>query len=306
MHDGRHMSSRKDDIASLLRWLDEKEIMLPIGDGRSISCLELQALILFVCCLLCACCSVSSYLWGSASLRLAEPPPIHTPRPTRTDTPSPTATGAEAPSPTSTLTSALRPTGTATPTQPPAPTPTAPSPVATPTLAPTSTSTPTETPVPTKTPQPTPTTPTLTPVPTATLTNTPTPTSTSQETPPPTSTPTLTDTLTPTPLPSDLYIFEVEHSPPGPDLDNEYVLIENQGAGGQDMTGWTLRDDQGHAYFFPADFVLSGGASVRVWTGSGTDTTTDLYWGLADPVWGSQDTAYLYDDIGETIDWLSW
>lgn len=99
----------------------------------------------------------------------------------------------------------------------------------------------------------------------------------------------------------------MEHSPAGPDLDKEYVLIKNREAGSQDMTGWTLRDrdDQGHAYFFPAGFILSGGASVSVWTGSGRDTTTDLYWGLANPVWGNQDIAYLYD-AEEMIHRLSW
>ena len=99
----------------------------------------------------------------------------------------------------------------------------------------------------------------------------------------------------------------MEYSPPGSDLDGEYVLIENQGVGSQDMTGWTLGDVQSHAYFFPTDFILAGEASVRVWTKSGTDVATDLYWGLDDPVWGnSGDTASLRDHTGTVIDSFGW
>ncbi|MCK4317076.1 MAG: lamin tail domain-containing protein [Anaerolineae bacterium] len=97
----------------------------------------------------------------------------------------------------------------------------------------------------------------------------------------------------------------MEYNPPGSNLD-EYVLIENRGAGSQDMTGWALYDEQWHAYFFPADFILLGGDSVRVWTKSDTDTATDLYWGLDDPVWGnSGDTAFLRDSRN-VIDWMRW
>jgi len=98
----------------------------------------------------------------------------------------------------------------------------------------------------------------------------------------------------------------VEYNPAGPDLEGEYVLIENRGAGSQDMTGWTLWDEQSHAYLFPANFILPGGASVRVWTKSDEDTATDLYWGLDDPVWGNSDTARLLDDTWNEVDSLEW
>ena len=92
------------------------------------------------------------------------------------------------------------------------------------------------------------------------------------------------------------------------DLEGEYVLIENRGAGSQDMTCWTLWDkpSQSHAYLFPT-FILLGGASVRVWTKSGTDMGDDLYWGLDSPVWGSPDTAYLRDNTtGTVVHSLGW
>lgn len=107
-------------------------------------------------------------------------------------------------------------------------------------------------------------------------------------------------------LSSDLYIGHVEYDPPD-SLDGEYVEIENLGEGSQDMTGWTLRDDQSNAYPFPADFILPGDATVNVWTKDGTDTATDLYWRLGDPIWGNEtDTAYLQDDTGAVIDLLDW
>ncbi len=92
-------------------------------------------------------------------------------------------------------------------------------------------------------------------------------------------------------------------------LEGEYVLIKNRGAGSQDMTGWTLWDEQKHAYLFPANFILpadGASAGVRVWTKSDKDTATDLYWGLDSPVWGNSDTARLLDDTWNEVDSLAW
>ena len=72
------------------------------------------------------------------------------------------------------------------------------------------------------------------------------------------------------------------------------------------MTGWTLSDDNFNTYFFTVGFVLEDGASVCIWTKSGTDTTTELYWGRGDPAWGVQDTAILRDNAAMVIDSLSW
>ena len=92
----------------------------------------------------------------------------------------------------------------------------------------------------------------------------------------------------------------------GPGLDNEYVLIENQGLGDQSMAGWTLSDESDNTYFFPAGFILRRGQDIHVWTKSGTNTDTDLYWGRGSGVWGQDDTAYLRDNTGMVIDFFSW
>ena len=67
------------------------------------------------------------------------------------------------------------------------------------------------------------------------------------------------------------------------------------------LRDWTLRDAQGHVYTFP-NFFLGTGGSVRIHTGSGTDTPTDLYWGLDEAVWGEPgDVVTLADNNGLII-----
>ncbi len=89
---------------------------------------------------------------------------------------------------------------------------------------------------------------------------------------------------------------------------DEYVEIEGYGF---ILTGWTLKDEtEKNVYSFPEDFVISG--TVRVHTGTGNRTTTDLYWGRNCPansfqcVWNNDgDTAYLIDN-GEIVDEYSY
>jgi hypothetical protein len=85
---------------------------------------------------------------------------------------------------------------------------------------------------------------------------------------------------------------------PGNDNDNlneEYVCFVNIGVSAADLTGWHVRDVANNAYTFPA-FTLAVGASVRLRSGAGTDTATDLYWGRGQAVWNNGgDTVYLYD-----------
>lgn len=115
-------------------------------------------------------------------------------------------------------------------------------------------------------------------------------------------------------LPRDLgghhvFISRVEYDPPGDDVEGEYVVITN-GELFEDvnMSGWKLMDEKNHVYTFPpSGFILKAGASVKVHTGSGEDTATDLYWGRGSAVWNNNgDTAYLYDADGNLVDKCSW
>ena len=92
----------------------------------------------------------------------------------------------------------------------------------------------------------------------------------------------------------------------GDDVQGEYVRIENQGGTVQDMTDWTLEDQASHVFIFPS-FTLGAGATVRVWTKSGTDDSTNLYWGSGSAIWNNTgDTAYLRDEVGSLVDSYSY
>jgi endonuclease YncB( thermonuclease family) len=89
--------------------------------------------------------------------------------------------------------------------------------------------------------------------------------------------------------------------------EQEYICITNQGTAVVDMTGWWVRDKAGATFTVPA-FSLAASASVRVRTGCGQNSATDLYWckdGSA--VWNnSGDTAYLYNAQAALVDELTY
>lgn len=86
-------------------------------------------------------------------------------------------------------------------------------------------------------------------------------------------------------------------------LNGEYVTFENTGSSAVDMTGWTVSDEADHTYRFPSGFTLEAGQSVTLYTGSGSDSDTELYWGQDSAVWNNGgDTVYLEDDAGNTVD----
>ncbi|WP_276247981.1 MULTISPECIES: DUF4350 domain-containing protein [unclassified Haladaptatus] len=97
-------------------------------------------------------------------------------------------------------------------------------------------------------------------------------------------------------------VAQVHEDAAGNDNDNlndEYVVFENVGSGSLDLTGWTVEDEVGKTYAFPSGFSLAAGATVTLHTGSGTDTSSDLYWGKTQAVWNnSGDTVFVYDDAG--------
>jgi hypothetical protein len=99
----------------------------------------------------------------------------------------------------------------------------------------------------------------------------------------------------------NIRIATVLFDPVGPEPKGEYVLIENDRATAADLTGWTLADAIQHTYAFSA-FPLVPGATVRVWTGTGTDDGENVYWGRHQAVWNNTgDTAILRDAAGNEI-----
>lgn len=90
------------------------------------------------------------------------------------------------------------------------------------------------------------------------------------------------------PISTGVIIFSVNYDAEGDDrknLNGEYVIIKNTGETDVDMTGWILEDEANHKFHFPI-FTLKAGSTVTVYTGSGTNTETELYWGQA-PLYGT-------------------
>ncbi len=108
---------------------------------------------------------------------------------------------------------------------------------------------------------------------------------------------------------SRIEIVEINFDPPEDDRNNlngEWIAIANNTDTPVDMTGSTISDDSGHVYEFNY-FTLPARGIVMVFSGSGADTPTSLYWGSKTPIWNNDgDTAYLKDSDGSLIDEYSY
>lgn len=103
-------------------------------------------------------------------------------------------------------------------------------------------------------------------------------------------------------------ITGLNYDAPGSDRvapNGEWVELTNEGGGPVDLSGCMLRDEGLHVYTLGA-VVLAPGATLRIYSGRGADTATELHWGLAgEEVWDNDgDTAYLCDSTGAFIDHL--
>ena len=111
------------------------------------------------------------------------------------------------------------------------------------------------------------------------------------------------------PTGTNIVIEYVHYDAAGNDWDNlndEYVVIRNTGTSDVNLAGWKLKDEVDHTYAFPS-FTLKAGHMVTVYTGSGTNTQSSLYWGSGSPIWNNDgDTAYLYSQTTELMDKYSW
>ncbi len=102
-------------------------------------------------------------------------------------------------------------------------------------------------------------------------------------------------------------IADIRYDPPGRDYENaadEYVVFANSGDAAVDAGGWIVRDESStHRYQFPSGFTFEPGAEIRLRTGCGTDTATDLYWCAGDAVWSNGgDTVILQAANGTVVD----
>ncbi|MFK0202472.1 lamin tail domain-containing protein [Streptomyces lavendulae] len=89
-------------------------------------------------------------------------------------------------------------------------------------------------------------------------------------------------------------------------LNAEWVEITNTTRGGISLRGWTLRDGYGNRYRF-GDVRINSQSTIRIHTGTGRDSRTDLYQGRRDYVWDNRaDTATLCDDRNRVVDTETW
>ena len=85
-------------------------------------------------------------------------------------------------------------------------------------------------------------------------------------------------------------------------LNEEYVELRNETAQPQNLSNWILRDSHRHRFVFPVGTIVAPGARLRIHSGEGTNTTTDLYWNRRAPVWNNPgDTVFLSDGTGSLI-----
>lgn len=124
-------------------------------------------------------------------------------------------------------------------------------------------------------------------IPTSTPEPTPVPTSAEPPTPIPTEPPALGE--------AQVVIHEIVGVG---DLENEAVVIANEGNRQIQLANWKLEDSQGNVHTFSPFILFGNGANVVLLTGSGTDTTANLYWGSSVSVWESGEMATLRDADG--------
>jgi competence protein ComEC len=118
--------------------------------------------------------------------------------------------------------------------------------------------------------------------------------------------PATTTTTKPAPTSGALSFGSMQCDAPGSDsasnVVDEWVELVNSGPA-ISLTGWGLHDEgPNYTYSFPSAFTLPVGGRVKIHSGSGTDTATDLYWGRSQHVWNNTgDTASLVNASGALV-----
>ena len=99
----------------------------------------------------------------------------------------------------------------------------------------------------------------------------------------------------------------MQEDPPGPDddvLEDEWVEIENPGSESVDLAGWTLRDESTSNRFTFEAGTLAPGQRLRLRTGCGADTATDIHWCSPAGVWSNRgETVLLLAPSGAIADY---
>ena len=106
-----------------------------------------------------------------------------------------------------------------------------------------------------------------------------------------------------------IYVTNFHFNAAGDDnynLNDEYITLKNKCSYSIDMTGWTIKDETAsHLYTIPS-FTFQGGSTFNLFTGTGTNTNSALYWGRTSgnyaAIWNNGgDTLFLRDNNGNLV-----
>ncbi|SDT33670.1 lamin tail domain-containing protein [Actinoplanes derwentensis] len=111
----------------------------------------------------------------------------------------------------------------------------------------------------------------------------------------------------------DLRFHVSQYDSPGSDkrspesLNAEWISLINTGRDPVKLEGWSVQEAQGRTYTFGAVKIPGKGGKVRLHTGHGVDTATDVYWNSGNYIWNNTgDQATLRDPDGKTRDLCGW
>ena len=84
-------------------------------------------------------------------------------------------------------------------------------------------------------------------------------------------------------------------------LNDEYVVIENQSQRPVDFNGWTVSDAANHRDLF-SHFTLAPKAKMTLRTGLGVPSERELFWGSRTPIWNNKgDIIFIRDTRGYLV-----
>jgi micrococcal nuclease len=85
-------------------------------------------------------------------------------------------------------------------------------------------------------------------------------------------------------------------------LNDEYVVLKNTGGEPIDLSGWTISDDGGHTYRVPSGVTLTSRETLTLYTGSGSDSASELHWNANGAVWNNGgDTVVVRNTSGDVV-----
>ncbi len=78
--------------------------------------------------------------------------------------------------------------------------------------------------------------------------------------------------------------------------DDQIVCIANKGQEQVKIGKWLIRNTMGRTYYFPDGTVLDAGKTIKIHTGQGTNSATDVYWNYEfKPVFDAKEQITLVD-----------